>query len=73
MYIDIHVVFMYNEIRSISDTVDVLYLPRICCHSAPVVYGEQDGRGGDYNQPLPVCPGLVPSSVSAELDLQILF
>ena len=64
--------FVIN-ILFLSDFVDILNLPRICCHPAPAVHGQQNRRGRDHNQPLPVCPGLVPSTVPTELDLQILF
>jgi len=59
-------------IQNAVDSLDVLHLPGVGRHPAAVVHDQQDRRGGDHHQPLPVCPRQLPRPVHTQLDLPLL-
>ena len=55
-----------------TDTVGVFNLARVCRHSPPALHAPADRRSGDHNNPLPLCPWHIPSSVHPELAVPLL-
>jgi len=54
------------------DSVDVLNLPGVGGDPATAVHDQQDRRGGDDHEPLPVCTRQLPSTLHPQLDLPLL-
>lgn len=53
--------------RLVVGIMDILNLLGIGRHSPTTVLGEQDGRSGEYHEPLPLRAGLVSRSVHPQL------
>ena len=54
------------------DSVDVLNLPGVGGDPATAVHDQQDRRGGDDHESLPVCTRQLPSTLHPQLDLPLL-
>ena len=56
----------------VTDPVDILHLPGGCGNPAATLHDQQDGRGGDHHEPLPLRPRRLPCPLHPKLDLPLL-
>lgn len=63
--------FFFSLSHFIADSLDVLHMAWICCHSATAIHAPANRRSRYDNNTLFVCIGIISSTLHSELDLSL--